>query len=83
MHAFCEKPQILQEGGVGIYLSSRHGPATQQTLRRAVCSSDDANWRRIAAWFYCARLRGIRLQNGAGKIANGMNELENNLAGWG
>ena len=83
MHAFCEKPQILQEGGVGIYLSSRHGPATLLTLRRAVWSRRGANWTRIAAWFYCARFMGIRLQNGAGKIANGMSELEDNLAGWG
>ena len=35
---------------------------------------------RIAAWFYCARLRGIRLQNGLGKIASGMSELEKGLA---
>ena len=36
---------------------------------------------RIPAWFYCARSRGIRLQNGLGKIASGMSELEKSLAG--
>ena len=62
------KRKILQ-GGVG----GSVGPGP-------VVSEMDRVGTRIAAWFYCARLRGIRLQNGLGKIASGMSELEKSLA---
>ncbi|MDE3163882.1 MAG: hypothetical protein KGL64_11530, partial [Acidobacteriota bacterium] len=52
-------------GGVGIYF---FGPESDRV---------DA---RIVSWFYSARLRGIRLQNGGGKIASGISELEKSLA---
>ena len=70
MHGMCGKGKYCRGvGGAGGAAQARAEPEMDRVGTR------------IAAWFYCARLRGIRLQNGLGKIASGMSELEKSLAG--
>ena len=68
MQGMCRKEKYCR-GGRGV--SGGAGPDGPEMDRVGA---------RIAAWFYCARLRGIRLQNGLGKIGN--NILDESTLFW-